>query len=113
MYEKQTTAEITIIYPQRPGFIMKAHNLKQELVYQYGFSVLLEEGRDELFTVVLNETVIYSKPMEKNVHIDHQQIINAAANYKKPPLSKPTVQLEADDADPDHLRWMNSVCSGE
>jgi hypothetical protein len=114
MYEQQTTAEITIIYPQRPGFIMEAHTLKQEIVYRFGLSVLLDEGKNDYFTVVLNGTIIHSKPIEGNVHIDYQEIINAVANHKNPLVLNPEVPSEPDDdADPDHLRWMNSVCSGE
>lgn len=114
MCKKQTTAEITIFYPQRPGFIMEAHQLRQKFVSRFGLSVLLEEGEDECFTVVLNGTNIYSQPVAGTAHVDHQKIFNALGKYRRPLPFKPEVSSEPDDAPgPDHLRWMNSVCSGE
>lgn len=93
---------------------MEAHNLKKEIVSRFGSSVMLEEGIDECFMVVLNGARIYSKPMAEDVHIDHQEIINAVGKHKKPLVLKTEVISNPDDeTDPDHRRWMNSACSGE
>jgi len=74
----------------------------------------MEEGIDQRFTVVLNEARIYSKPMAEDVYTDHQKIINAVGKHKKPLVLKTEVVSDPnDDTDPDHLRWMNSACSGE
>lgn len=114
MCKKQTTTEITIFYPQRPGFIMEAHNLRQKFVSRFGLTVSLEEGGDDCFTVVLNGTNIYSQSMEGNVHIDHQKIFNVIGKFRKPLPLKPEISSESNnDPDPDHLRWLNSACSGE
>ena len=93
---------------------MQAHTLKQELVSRFGLSVLLEEGLDECFMVVLNGAIIYSKPMPENVRINHQKIINAVGKHKTPLVLKTEGISNPDvETDPDHLRWLNSACSGE
>jgi len=93
---------------------MEAHNLQQQLASQFGLSVLLEEGLNESFTVVLNGATIYTNLTEAEPYIDHEKIISSIGAYKEP-LEKKMEETSQpnDDNDPDHLRWMNSVCSGE
>lgn len=93
---------------------MEAHNLQQQLISQFGLSVLLEERLDESFTVDLNGTTIYTNLTQAEPYIDHEKILNSVGAYKKP-LGKKMEETSQpnDDNDQDHLRWMNSVCSGE
>jgi len=76
MCKKQNKVEIIIIYPRRPGFIMKAYQLQQQLVSQFGLCVLLEERIDDCFKVAFNGTTIYEKTTEDNSNIDHKKIIS-------------------------------------
>jgi hypothetical protein len=114
MSKKQEKTKIIISYPRRPGFILKAHNLQQQLATHFGLSAVLEEHVDDCFTVDLNGTIIYSNSIEDNTHIDHTKIISAVGEYKKPLAMSPKVPPEPDTSDdPDHQSWINSVCSGE
>lgn len=114
MCEKQEKTEIIINYPRRPGFILKAHNLQQQLATHFGLYAVLEEHVDDCFTVDFNGTIIYSNSIEDNTHIDHTKIISAVGKYKKPLAMSPKVPPEPDTSDdPDHQSWKNSVCSGE
>lgn len=114
MSDNEKKIEITILYPRRQGFILKAHNLQQELAAQFDLSVRLEEHIDQSFKVLLNGQTLYTNPTEDNSHIDHQKIISSLRVYKKPAKLKPKEPAQPDyNDDPDHLRWMNSVCSGE
>jgi len=93
---------------------MEAYNLQQELSSQFGLSILLEERIDDCFSVVLNGTTLYKKETVNDSHIDHQKIISSVGRYTRPLVKNPEVQPAPDDNnDPDHLQWMNSVCSGE
>ena len=63
---------------------MEAHNLQQQLASQFGLSVLLEEGLNESFTIVLNGATIYTNLTEAEPYIDHEKIISSIGAYKEP-----------------------------
>ena len=114
MCNKQEEFVITIIYPRRPGFILKAYNLQQEIATHFGLSTEIEEQVEECFKVVLNSTVIYQNPTEVISHIDHNKIISSIGEQKQPLTRSDKEPPQPDDNDdPDHRQWMNSLCSGE
>ena len=115
MCNKQEELVITIFYPRRPGFILKAHNLQQEIATHFGLSAEVEEQVEECFKVLLNSTVIYQNITEDISHIEHNKIISSIGEYKQPLATRSVTEPPQpdDNDDPDHRQWMNSVCSGE
>jgi len=114
MSSEQDNTELTIRYPQRQGCILEAFKLKQHLVVRFDLAVEFEEQLVDYFTVILHGVVIYSKPVEKACLIDHQEIITEVGRYTKTIAFPHEAPPEPDDTDdPDHISWMNSVCSGE
>ena len=106
--------EITIGYPPLKGCILKAYNLQQLLDTSFGAIVELEEQVDEQLNVFLNGALIYSQPIDKNLHIDTEGIIRAVCGCNIALKQRPELEAEEEaDNDPEHRRWLNSVCSGE
>jgi len=103
-----------ILYPPLKGCILEAYNLQQQLITSFGLSVGLEVQNENSFTLILEGKTIYSAPIEEKFHINHKKIINSVSKYRKPLVQFSEEPPEASDVDDeDHLRWMNSVCSGE
>lgn len=114
MTEQQEKAFMVIRYPQRRGYILEAHNLQRQLTAIFDLSIEVEEHLDESFSILLNGSVIYSKPCDGTTGLDHKTIIKAIGNVKRNPEPSSPAQLTDEEADdPDHLLWKNSVCSGE
>jgi len=107
-------AEIMILYPPLKGCILEAYNLQQQLITSFGLSVGLEVQIEKCFTLILKGKTIYSAPIEDKFHINHKKIIKSVSKYRTPLEQCSEEPPEASDIDDeDHLRWMNSVCSGE
>ena len=106
--------EITIGYPPLKGCILKAYNLQQLLGSSFGAIVELEEHVAEQLSVFLKGALIYSQPIDENLHIDTEGIIRAVCGCNIALKKRPEQETEGEaDDDPEHRRWLNSVCSGE
>lgn len=117
MPERQIKPAITIFYPGRPGYVLEAYKLQQRLSAQFGVLAVMLEGSDDLFKVVVNKDIIYAESIDltkDTSQISRTQILDSVSKYTKPFITGVTIPPEKDDSeDPDHIEWMNSVCSGE
>ena len=99
---------------QLKGCILKAYNLQQLLGASFGAAVELEERIGEQLSVSLNGAPIYSQSIDENLHIDTEGIIKAVCECNIALQETPELAAEGEtDDDPEHRRWLNSVCSGE
>ncbi|MGI9536100.1 MAG: hypothetical protein ACR2PB_03455 [Desulfocapsaceae bacterium] len=114
MKKKHAQVEIAVIYPPLKGCILKAYKLQQLLGASFGAVVELEERIGEQLSVSLNGAPIYAQSIDENLRIDTEKIIKAVCECNV--ALQETAELEAEDEfdnDPEHRRWLNSVCSGD
>ena len=114
MREESALIQITVVYPPLKGCILKAYNLQQLLGASFGAAVELEERIGEQLSVSLNGAPIYSQSIDENLHIDTEGIIKTVCECNIALQETPELAAEGEtDDDPEHRRWLNSVCSGE
>lgn len=114
MTEEHAQIQITVVYPPLKGCILKAYNLQQLLGASFGAAVELEERIGKQLSVSLNGAPIYSQSIAENLHIDTEAIIKAVCECNIALKETPELAAEGEtDDDPEHRRWLNSVCSGE
>lgn len=111
---KEQIVEITIVYPSRRGFVMLAYEIQQKITEQVGKAVRLEEQQEGRFTVIINGKTVYDCFPSHPAEVDWAEIIKELARYNLPKIKVAQVVEDSNDSnDPDHLQWMNCVCSGE
>ena len=115
MKEEQST--LTIYYPRRRGCILEAHTLQQRIRAIFNLSVAIEEHEKQSFALVLDGTAIFSDDFSDCTGIDHVTILGVISTHEKPLVkigeNASGDPEESNNSDPDHRRWLNSVCSGE
>ena len=112
--EEKTT--LLIRYPRRRGFILEAHKLQQQITAVFNLSAVVEEHAETSFALILDEATIFSEDISASAGIDHSVILEVVGAYLKPGAkisAAASENTDEDDNDPDHRRWLNSVCSGE
>lgn len=118
--ESDVTGEqvhLVIRYPQKRGFILEAHKLQQLVGEYFDLSVSAQEQGDASFTLSLAGETIYSESVPDCSRIHHYKLLEVISNHIDPLTRIPTEASETfdqdSDQDPEHRRWLNSVCSGE
>ena len=114
---KKELSTLTIYYPRQRGCILEAHTLQRKITANFDLSVDSEEHEKQSFTLVLDGTAIFSEDISDCTVTDHAKILEMISAHAKP-LGKIGQDAsedsdESNDSDPDHRRWMNSVCSGD
>ncbi len=114
MTEEHAQVKLSVAYPPLKGCILKAYNLQQLLGASFEAAVELEERIGEQLSVSLNGVPIYLQSIDENLHIDTEGIIKAVCGCNIALKKVPELLAEDEtDDDPEHRRWLNSVCSGE
>jgi hypothetical protein len=114
---KEEQSTLTIYYPRRQGCILEAHTLQQKIRANFDLSVAIEEHEAQSFALVLDGAAIFSDDISDCTGIDHATLLGLISAHEKPLAkigdSASEDSEESNDNDPDHRRWLNSVCSGE
>ena len=114
---KKELSTLTIYYPRQRGCILKAHTLQRKITANFDLSVDSEEHEKRSFTLVLDGAAIFSDDISDCTGIDHATLLGHISAHEKPLAkigdSASEDSEESNDNDPDHRRWLNSVCSGE
>ena len=110
-------AHLVIRYPVKRGFILEAHTLQQLVGEYFDLSVSAEELAGDCFSLELSGETIYAEAIAESSQIPHHQLLELISTYldplkKIPAATSKPVALDGDQ-DPEHRRWLNSVCSGE
>ena len=109
--------KLLICYPGRRGFIFEAHKLQQQISAAFNLAVEIEEHAEECLSLLLEGTLIYSEDSADSAAIAHAEILRAVSKHEQPLTTsgEAAAEISAPSAneDPDHRRWLNSVCSGE
>ena len=110
-------ARLVIRYPPKRGFIFEAHTLQQLVGEYFDLSISTEEQADGCFSLDLSGETIYSELVAESSQLPHHKLLEIISTHLEPLKTIPTVASEPvdqdGDQDPEHSRWLNSVCSGE
>ncbi len=72
---------ITIVFPQKPGFNLLAHQLMQELMARFNVSVIYRESYENKLTILLNEMDVYFREADVAGRIKLSAVIDAISKH--------------------------------
>lgn len=106
--------KITLSYPSRQGFIMLAYEIQQKMAKLTSQPIRLKEQQEGHFTVTINGSIMYDCTPLQLSEVDQAIIFEELSRYNLPKVTVTKVTNDSNDSnDPDHIEWMNCVCSGE
>ena len=112
--DKQQIFEITVMYPERQGFTLLAHDLQLYLFERTNTSAKLEVHQHGRFSVMINGETVYDCLPLQTVEVRRAEILEKLNRYDLLAIPMDTGTTKNDESDdPDHIQWMNCFCSGE
>lgn len=115
MTKANSITEITIYYPERPGFIILSHEILRGLVELFAVHGNIESQPHDIFLITAEVGTIYKTQCRKPTEIDIGKIFSEFCNLKPPLKSIDSIDLRIENL----LRpktddeWSDCFCSGE
>ena len=107
-------SDLIINYPERRGYILQAHQLKQLLTACFDIHVEVAAHNDDKLTLIYNEETIHEQAARKDVQINFNEIAAILCRYEQPICEiAEVISKMGGGRDHDEDQWFNSVCSGE